>query len=52
MSSYLTQNWHKPVQVSPASEHKHLGLLMSGNGTWQSHIENMTAKAWKRIKIM
>ena len=40
------------VQVSPASDHKHLGSLLSGNGTWQSHIEYMTAKALKRINIM
>ena len=38
------------VQVSPASDHIHLGSLLSG--TWQSHIEYMTAKAWKRINIM
>jgi len=35
------------VQVSPASDHKHLG-----NGTWQSHIEYMKAIAWKRINIL
>ena len=41
------------VQVSPSSDlKKHLGLLLSGNGTWQSHIEYMKAKAWKRINIM
>ena len=40
------------VQVSPASDHIHLGSLLSGNGTWQSHIEYMTAKALKRINIM
>ena len=34
------------------SDHKHLGLLLSGNGTWQSHIEYMKAKAWTRINIM
>ena len=40
------------VQVSTVSDHKHLGLLLSGNGTWYSHIEYMNAKAWKRINIM
>ena len=40
------------VQVSPSSDHKHLGLLLSGNGTWQSHIEYMKAKALKRINTM
>ena len=58
MSSHITKNWRNPhpslymngVQVSPASDHIHLGSLLSG--TWQSHIEYMTAKAWKRINIM
>ena len=40
------------VQVSPASDHKHLALQLSGNGTWQSHIEYMKTKAWERINIM
>ena len=40
------------VQVSPASDHKHLGSLLSGNGTWQSHFEYMKAGAWKIINIM
>ena len=40
------------VHVSPATDHKHLGLLLSGNGTWQSYIEYIKAKAWKRINIM
>jgi len=40
------------VQVSPVSDHTHLGLLLSGNGTWQSNIEYMEAKASKRINIM
>jgi len=39
------------VQVSPASDHKYLGLLLWGNGTWQSHIESMKAKARKRINM-
>ena len=40
------------VQVAPVSDHTHLGLLLSGNGTWQSNIEYMEAKASKRINIM
>ena len=59
MSSHITTIWRNPhsslymngVQVSPASDHKYIGLLLSGNGTWQSHIEYMKAKAWKRIHI-
>ena len=35
-----------------ASDHKHLGFLLSGNGTLQSHIEYMKAKDWKRKNIM
>ena len=50
MSSHITL--HYGVQVSPASDHKHLGLLLSGNDKWQSHIEYMKAKAWKRTNIM
>ena len=58
MSFHITQNWRKSlpftllndVQV-PASDQKHLGLLLSGNGTRQSHIEYKT-KNKKRINIM
>ena len=32
--------------------HKHLGLVLSNDGTWQNHIELITSKAWSRTNIM
>jgi hypothetical protein len=38
--------------ISTVSEHKHLGLVISDNGSWEKHIDMITGKAYKRINIL
>ena len=40
------------VDISTVSEHKHLGLVISDNGSWEKHIYMITGKAYKRINIL
>jgi hypothetical protein len=37
--------------ISTVSEHKHIGLVISDNGSWEKHIDMITGKAYKRINI-
>ena len=32
--------------------HKHLGIVLTNDSSWDNHIDQITAKAWKRIHIM
>ncbi len=34
------------------SEHKHLGLTISNDGKWNSHISSYLNKAWQRIGMI
>ena len=38
--------------IENVTSHKHLGLVLSNDGTWHNHIEFITSKAWARINIM
>ena len=38
--------------IENVTSHKHLGLVLSNDGTWHNHIELITSKAWARINIM
>ena len=38
--------------MSTVSEHKHIGLVISDNGSWDKHIDMITEKAYKRINIL
>jgi hypothetical protein len=38
--------------ISIVSEHKHLGLVISDNGSWEKHIDMITEKVYKRINIL
>ena len=38
--------------IENVTSHKHLGLVLSNDGTWHNHIELITSKAWSRINIM
>jgi hypothetical protein len=40
------------VDISTVSEHKHLGLVISDNGSWEKHIYMITGKTYKRINIL
>ena len=39
-------------QISEVQFHKHLGIFLSNDSTWHTHIEYIKAKAWKRINVM
>ena len=38
--------------ISTVSEYKHLGIVISDNGSWEKHIDMITGKAYKRINIL
>ena len=38
--------------ISTVSEHKHLGLVISDNGSLEKHIDMITEKASKRFNIL
>ena len=38
--------------ISEVETHKHLGVLLSKDGTWHNHINYIKNKAWQRINIM
>ena len=38
--------------IVEVESHKHLGVILSGDGTWHHHITYIMEKAWKRINIM
>ena len=44
---YMYNNYFSTV-----SEHRHLGLVSSDNGSWEKHIDMITGKAYKRINIL
>ena len=46
-SLYMDSN-----DISTVSEHKHLGLVISDNGSRKKHIDMITGKAYKRINIL
>ena len=38
--------------IQEVTDHKHLGITFSRNGTWHEHITEIKDKSWKRINIM
>ena len=39
-------------QISKVETHKHLGIFLSSDYTWHTHIDYIKNKAWNRIHIM
>ena len=39
-------------QITEVDTHKHLGIHLSNDGTWHSHIQYIKENAWARINIM
>ena len=39
-------------QISEVETHKHLGIFLSSDCTWHTHIDCIKNKAWNRIHIM
>ena len=37
--------------INKVTEHKHLGLEISNDGSWQKHIDLITKKAFTRVNI-
>ena len=55
--SRKTNTVHPPVfmqdqQIKEVESHKHLGVILSNDCSWQKHIDYIKEKAWTRIKIM
>ena len=57
----ITRKLNKPIHpdlfmnnvpITNVSEHKHLGVVLSNNGKWHSHISSMVKRAWQRIGIL
>ena len=40
------------TQILEVVSHKHLGVFLSNDGSWHSHLEYIKSKAWARINIM
>ena len=38
--------------IKEVESHKHLGLILSNDCSWQKHIDYIKEKAWTRINIM
>jgi hypothetical protein len=38
--------------INQVTEHKHLGLAISNDGSWQKHIDLITKKAFTRVNIL
>ena len=57
MSRKIDKPDHTPLymdnnDISTVSEHKHLGLVISDNGSWEKHIDMITEKASKRFNTL
>ena len=39
-------------QIKEVESHKHLGVILSNDCSWQKHIDYIKEKAWTRINIM
>ena len=44
--------WMDNNDIATVSDHKHLGLVISDNGSWEKHIDMITEKTYKRINIL
>ena len=40
------------VHINEVQHHKHLGVILSNDGTWHEHINLITSKAWQKIYVM
>ena len=40
------------VYINRVQHHKHLGVILSNDGTWHEHINLITSKAWLKIYVM
>ena len=40
------------VMISSVNEHKHLGVILSNDGSWNSHLNSILDKAWSRVNVI
>ena len=40
------------TKIPDVQSHKHLGIYLPHDGTWECHIKNSVDKAWSRINVM
>ena len=40
------------IEIPSVSSHKHLGIFLSKDGSWDIHINKSLEKAWRRVGIM
>ena len=40
------------ILIPNVQTHKHLGIHLSSDGSWDYHINSISQKAWKRINVM
>ncbi|XP_053381934.1 uncharacterized protein LOC128549348 [Mercenaria mercenaria] len=57
ISRKTSKPFHPPLlmynqPIASVTSHKHLGVHLSEDGSWHTHITYITEKAWKRIHIM
>ena len=53
----IYKSFHPPLImnntiINQVTEHKHLGLEISNDGSWQKHIDLITKKAFTRVNIL
>ena len=46
------QNNSNEIEIITVQHHKHLGVILSNDGTWHEHINLITSKAWQKIYVM
>ncbi len=57
LSRRINTPQHPPLRmentiIQEVQQHKHLGLILSSNGTWHPQIDFVKDRAWTRINIM
>ena len=50
--NFLPQLVFENIQISFVDSHKHLGVTLSSNGQWHSHVENIVNLASKMLALM
>ena len=57
LSRKINKPYHPPlfmsnVQIKEVTSHKHLGIHLSSDCTWHTHIGYIKEKAWQRLNVM
>ena len=57
ISKKINQPIHPPlymnnIMINSINDHKHLGLTLSSDGSWKTHLNSTLIKAWSRVNIL